>query len=61
MAYITKQKLIEIINNRPPGTTPEGIIAGLKEKGHQLEDYPETGKSTTITDMAEFEKRIMMS
>lgn len=42
MAYITKAKLREIIQNAPEGTTPEGIVASLRERGHQLEGYQET-------------------
>lgn len=42
MAYLTQQQIKEIIDNRLPGTTPEGIIAGLRQRGHQLEGYQET-------------------
>ena len=42
MTYITKQELKKIIDNRPLGTTPEGIVSGLRQRGNQLEGYQET-------------------
>jgi len=45
MANITKDELIKIINKRPPGTTPEGIVAALRQQGHSLEGYPTTTQS----------------
>jgi len=41
MAYITKDRVREILNNAPEGTTPTGIIQALREKGHTLEGYEE--------------------
>lgn len=37
MAYITKEKLNELIRNRPTGVSPSEIIRGLKIRGHILE------------------------
>lgn len=45
MALITKDEVRRIIDNRPEGTTPEGIVATLRSKGHQLEGYAEVEKS----------------
>ena len=39
MAYLTKEKVKEIINNAPAGTTPEGVVAALRANGHTLEGY----------------------
>ncbi len=50
MAYLTKQQVKEIIENAPEGTTPQGIVAGLRQKGYELEGYPkvpETRPETT--------------
>src|SRR3990167_398200 len=41
MAELLKNKVREIINNRPEGTTPEGIVASLIQRGHTLEGYGE--------------------
>jgi len=41
MAYLTKQQVIEIIKNAPSGTNPVGIVAALRQEGHQLEGYDE--------------------
>lgn len=40
MANLSKNQVIQILNNRPPGTSQEGIIAALRQKGHILEGYP---------------------
>lgn len=42
MAYLTKKKVKEIIQKAPKGTSPEGIIAGLRARGHQLEGYEQS-------------------
>ena len=39
MASITKDKVTEIINNRPDGSTPKSIINGLLARGHELEGF----------------------
>ena len=39
MANLTKQQVIDVINNRPAGSTPEGVVAALRQKGHTLEGY----------------------
>ncbi len=39
MANLTKDQVIKIIQNRPPGTSPEGIVAALRQQGHTLEGY----------------------
>lgn len=36
---ITKDKVKELIDNRPEGTTPEDVINGLLSRGHQLEGF----------------------
>lgn len=54
MAHITKDKVKEIIANSPPGTTPEGIVASLRERGHTLEGYPGTEKKTTLKSSGSF-------
>lgn len=45
MAFISKDKIIEILKNAPEGTTPEGIISILRERGHELEGYQEKTKT----------------
>lgn len=40
MANLSKIQVAEIIRNAPPDTTPEGIVAALRQKGHVLEGYP---------------------
>lgn len=39
MAFLSKDRVRQIIQTRPNGTTPEGIVAALREQGHQLEGY----------------------
>lgn len=39
MAYLLKREVEDIIKKAPPGTTPEGVVAALREQGHQLEGY----------------------
>src|SRR5687767_10843167 len=34
---ITKQQLEQLITNAPEGTSPSGIIQGLKKRGYQIE------------------------
>ena len=40
MATFTKQQIKELVAKAPKGTTPEGIVAALRESGHTLEGYP---------------------
>lgn len=40
MAYLTKKKIRDILQNSPKGTTQAGIISGLREQGHILEGHP---------------------
>ena len=47
MAFLSKDKVKEILAGAPEGTTPEGIVAGLRQQGHVLEGYVEPGKITT--------------
>lgn len=49
MANLSKEKVKEIIRNAPEGTSPAGIIAGLRQKGHTLEGYPTEAKQTPTT------------
>jgi len=44
MAKLTRQQVEKIINERPEGTTPEGIVAALRSEGHELEGYPSPGR-----------------
>lgn len=39
MPTISKDKVKEILSKAPQGTTPDGIIAGLRAKGYSLEGY----------------------
>lgn len=42
MAKLSRQEVLGLINQAPEGTSPEGIVAALREAGHQLEGYPDT-------------------
>lgn len=44
MNYLSKKEVIQIINNRPEGTSPAGIVAVLRQKGYQLEGYETIAK-----------------
>lgn len=44
MAYLRKTQVEEIIKNAPPGTTPAGIVAALREQGHTLEGMAEMNR-----------------
>jgi len=57
MSNITKEQLKKIIDGSPPGTRPEEVIAGLRSRGHKLEGFTATQKETTVTDVAEYEKK----
>ncbi|HKQ06115.1 MAG TPA: hypothetical protein VJ464_13350 [Blastocatellia bacterium] len=48
MAYLTKDQVKQIIQKAPAGTSPAGIVAALRAKGHQLEGYdqPPTDESS---------------
>lgn len=37
--FLSKDRVKEIIQKAPTGTSPSGIIAGLREKGYQMEGY----------------------
>jgi hypothetical protein len=39
--YITKDKVKEIIQNAPRGTSPAGIVSALRQQGYKLEGYDE--------------------
>lgn len=56
MAYLTKQKTIELINNRPQGTTPESILSGLVARGYRIEGMPQDVSSMTRSDLTPAEK-----
>ena len=45
---ITKDKMREIIQNAPEGTSPAGIVASLRAKGFELEGYKESVKQGNI-------------
>lgn len=49
MAYISRQQVKTIIDNAPPGTSPEGIVRVLVKQGHTLEGLNDTGTQTTET------------
>lgn len=59
MANLTKEQIKQIIINRPEGTTPEGIIAGLRERGHNLEGYTEKTKQSTLSKVGGFLKETL--
>lgn len=40
--YLSKEQVRTIIQNAPPGTTPQGIVSGLRNKGIALEGYDAT-------------------
>ena len=42
MARLTKQQVVNIIGRAPAGTSPEGVVASLREQGHELEGYGAT-------------------
>lgn len=42
MARLSKQQVMEIISKAPPGTSPEGVVAALRESGNELEGYSQT-------------------
>lgn len=46
MAYLTKNKVKEIIQNAPPGTSPAGIVSSLRQQGHVLEGYVDSTGQT---------------
>ena len=46
MPEISKQKLKEIIDNRPTNTTPQGILNSLRSKGYTFEGYGQAVKPT---------------
>ena len=48
MATLSKDKVKEIIEGAPEGTTPAGIVAGLRQEGHQLEGYDEVAQSIGV-------------
>ena len=41
MAYLTRDKVKQLLDNRPQGVTPQQVIQGLESKGHQIEGYNE--------------------
>lgn len=41
MATLSKEQVRQIIQNAPQGTSPAGIVAALRQKGHQLEGFQE--------------------
>lgn len=51
--FLTKDKVREILKNAPPGTTPVGIISGLRERGYELEGYQEAGANTGTAPAAQ--------
>lgn len=44
MAYFTRERVKEIIDAAPTGTTPGGIVAALRLKGHVLEGLNDQGR-----------------
>jgi len=56
MASITKDKITEIINNRPDGSTPKSIINGLLARGHELEGFGVQPQGVTTVDAVEAEQ-----
>jgi hypothetical protein len=54
MANLTQERVKQIIEQAPEGTTPGGIIAALREQGHTLEGYPSDEKTTTTRTAGNF-------
>ncbi len=46
MATLSKQQVEQIISSAPQGTSPAGIVAALRAKGHTLEGYDSAPAST---------------
>ena len=44
MAYLTKKEVQDIIAKAPAGTSPGGIVAALRQQGHQLEGWAEQNR-----------------
>jgi len=40
VANLTREQVAEIVAKAPPGTSPEGVVAALREQGHVMEGYP---------------------
>jgi SepF-like predicted cell division protein (DUF552 family) len=50
---LSKDRVKEIIQKAPPGTSPAGIIAGLRQKGYQMEGYPTQEPTQTPEQQAD--------
>lgn len=55
MAKLSKEKVTEIIKNRPEGVTPEEVVNGLTARGHELEglDVSQAGAVDTRQQVAD--------
>ncbi len=54
MAKLSREKVREIISNAPEGTTPGGIVAALRQQGHELEGYPTKEEKTHSKTVGSF-------
>ena len=61
MAEISQEKLREILQNAPPGTTQEGIVAGLKKRGHTFQGEEELEQRVPSETLLEKTGRILDS
>jgi len=53
MAYLQRKEVEQIIQNAPAGTTPAGVVAALRQQGHQLEGYAEQNRQDPNADPEE--------
>ena len=58
MAYLTKEKVKEIIQNAPAGTSPAGIVASLRAQGHELEGFDKASEQDRLSTVSKLSKRV---
>jgi len=46
--FLTKEQVKKIVQSAPEGTSPGGIVAGLRNNGYSLEGYDDTLKNTLV-------------
>ena len=61
MAYLSKDQVKQIIQNAPSGTNPAGIVAALRQKGHQLEGFGDTQNFSPVPTGAPQEPGMSLS
>lgn len=60
MAFLSKEKIKEIVKKRPLGTSPEAVIKMLLARGHILEGYQEVKKSLETPVLTERQNKIKL-